>query len=78
MVLPETPAAMALNVAEKVRRALADELILFQERSLQATCSLGLAELTSADINGGDLLARADAALYRAKAEGRNRSILAP
>ena len=78
MVLPETPAAMALNVAEKLRRALEDECLEYQGRPLRVTCSLGLAELTAADLDGGDLLARADAALYRAKAEGRNRSVLAP
>ncbi|MDE3032437.1 MAG: diguanylate cyclase, partial [Acidobacteriota bacterium] len=42
------------------------------------TCSLGLAELTTGDTDGGDLLARADAALYRAKTEGRNRTATAP
>ncbi|HEX9082192.1 MAG TPA: GGDEF domain-containing protein [Holophagaceae bacterium] len=78
MVLPETPASMALHVAEKLRRALEDEIIEFHQQGLRVTCSLGLAEMTVADVNGGDLLARADAALYRAKAEGRNRSVTAP
>lgn len=34
---------------------------------------LGIAQRTATDLEAGQLLARADAALYRAKAEGRNR-----
>ena len=41
--------------------------------ALSVTCSLGIAQRTSLDLDAGQLLARADAALYRAKAEGRNR-----
>ncbi len=77
MVLPETTAAMALHVAEKLRRGLEEAPVAFQGMSLRATCSLGLAEMNSADADGGDLLARADAALYQAKAEGRNRTVTA-
>jgi PleD family two-component response regulator len=40
---------------------------------LTLTCSLGIAERSATDLDAGQLLARADAALYRAKAEGRNR-----
>ncbi len=78
MVLPETTAAMALHVAEKLRRGLESESIGVQGEKLRVTCSLGLAELAPGDLDGGDLLARADAALYRAKTEGRNRTATAP
>jgi two-component system cell cycle response regulator len=37
------------------------------------TCSLGIAERTATDLEPGQLLARADAALYRAKGAGRDR-----
>lgn len=37
------------------------------------TISIGIASLPSGRDNRGDLMAAADAALYRAKSEGRNR-----
>lgn len=78
MVLPETTAAMALSLAEELRRNLEREPLEVLGRPLNPTCSLGVAELKPGDPDGGALLARADAALYRAKAGGRNRSFLAP
>jgi diguanylate cyclase (GGDEF)-like protein len=78
-VLPDTPAGKALNAAEDLRSFLAEHVVDLPEgQSLRATCSVGVAELRSGDPDGGALLARADAALYRAKAEGRNRVIQAP
>ena len=78
VVLPETTAAMALSLAEELRRNLERELIEVLGHPLRPTCSLGVAELKPGDPDGGALLARADAALYRAKAEGRNRCATAP
>lgn len=75
MVLPETTAALALSVAEELRRNLERERIEVQGRVIQATCSLGIAELDPGESDSGSLLARADAALYRAKAGGRNRAV---
>lgn len=78
-VLPETSAALALTAADDVRLALADHWVeLGDGRLIQATCSLGVADLKPGDTDSGVLLARADAALHRAKAEGRNRVAQAP
>jgi predicted signal transduction protein with EAL and GGDEF domain len=41
------------------------------------TCSVGLAQWDGAE-TADDLVQRADAALYRAKAEGRDRAHIAP
>jgi diguanylate cyclase (GGDEF)-like protein len=74
MVLPETDLAGARPFAERLRKAIAEVPVpLPNSGGLHISCSLGLAERTSADQEAGQLLARADAALYRAKAEGRNR-----
>lgn len=75
IVLPETTAMMALNAAEGLRRSLAERpLELEGGLELRLTCSLGVAELKDGDSDGGALLARADAALYGAKAGGRDRA----
>lgn len=78
ILLPGTDRAGALVAAERVRRALAEtELELPDGRKLpQVTVSLGVAEAT-ADIETPELFERADRALYRAKAAGRNRVELA-
>jgi len=65
----------AMEVAERIRRAFAAERITIDgAQTLQATVSIGLATGTD-DLDV--LLAHADEALYRAKAEGRNRLALA-
>ncbi len=79
IVLPDTPVMMALHAAEGLRRALAEHpLELEGGQYLPLTCSLGVAELKDGDSDGGALLARADAALYGAKAGGRDRAYPAP
>lgn len=78
-ILPETSAALALNAAEDLRLALSGHPVdLGEGRFIHASCSLGVAELKPGDSDGGALLARADVALHRAKAEGRNRVAQAP
>lgn len=75
IVLPETSVGLALTAAEGLRRALAENPLQLEEGlTLKLTCSLGVAELKSVDTDGGALLARADAALYAAKAGGRDRA----
>ncbi len=73
MVLPETDLAGARPFAERLRKAIATMPVALPSGGLTITCSLGIAERTAADLDAGQLLARADAALYRAKARGRDR-----
>ena len=73
MVLPETDLSGARPFAERLRKAIASVPVPLPSGPLQVTCSLGIAERISADADAGQLLARADAALYRAKAGGRDR-----
>ncbi len=78
-VLPETTSDLALVVASDLCRALAESPVdLGNGQLLPLTCSIGVAEFRSGDLDGGALLARADAALYGAKAGGRNRAVPAP
>lgn len=78
LVLPGTAAEQALEVAERVRSAI--EALVFEhggQRTL-VTVSLGVvAKVTQPGQSVESFIAEADAALYAAKAAGRNRVVLA-
>lgn len=79
ILLPGTDAGEALAVAQRLCERIAGQpLGLPDGRTLSFTASLGVAELQPQDRQADALWARADAALYLAKAEGRNRVCLAP
>ena len=69
ILLPETPGPPARGVAERARQAV-EKSVLAPER--RVTISAGMAEYRPPE-RGEELLRRADAALYVAKREGRNR-----
>lgn len=70
ILLPDTEPALAIDVANRIRLAFADETTPAVSRSI--TVSFGIAAARPGD-SAEMLLARADAALYRAKEDGRNR-----
>lgn len=76
VVVPETPAAGAAAVAERLRRSLSALPLPAGAQSALVTASFGVAERLAGE-GGSDLLRRADAALYEAKREGRNRVVVA-
>lgn len=65
----------ALHVAEKIRAAVADRG--FDGGVGRVTVSVGVAWVEPEDVSPAAALQRADAALYRAKAEGRDRCVAA-
>jgi len=76
VVLPETAEEGGVAVAERIRARIAEQAILPGESydSARMTVSIGVAAFPSPRVSSPeDLLALADEALYRAKAEGRNR-----
>ena len=72
IMLPETNLEGAFALAEKIRKATASRLFGDDERAFRLTLSAGAATLSGAE-SGNDMIARADMALYHAKAQGRNR-----
>ena len=68
LILPNCPGEAALGVAERVRRAI--ERGPWDLRPI--TVSLGTATMIDHTQDRADLIAWADAAMYRAKAGGRN------
>jgi len=78
IVAPNCDPGSGLNLAQRLRSSLDQKPIDLSEGMLPLTCSLGVAVggLASKD-NSDSMLRAADAALYRAKANGRNRIELA-
>ena len=75
-ILPGTDAGQARNVVERIRARVASLAVQGPRGPLHVTASLGVATLLPGESRDA-LLARADAALYRAKAEGRDRCVVA-
>jgi diguanylate cyclase (GGDEF)-like protein len=80
IVLPNCPPAFAQAAAERVRRAVESRAVpLAQGNTLSVTLSAGGAFAPPWVRSSARLwTARADSQLYRAKAEGRNRSCIEP
>ena len=73
VLLPETPGEGALEVANRIRDAVAGLPLDLDGRRIENTVSIGFA-VHPADGNSLDaMIARADRAMYRAKQTGRNR-----
>ena len=66
VLLPETSADTALAIAERIRATMAD-------RKSGCTVSIGVTSRGNDGDTVETMLARADAAMYRAKNNGRNR-----
>ncbi len=73
LLLPKTGLAGALLLAEKIRAAAGTAPFRIDTGSLDITISVGVAAYPEHGSSGKDLVAAADAAMYRAKAGGRNR-----
>ncbi|TCJ33512.1 diguanylate cyclase [Parafrankia sp. BMG5.11] len=67
----------AVVLAERLRNNVSTSPVCIPGGSLAITVSVGVAMLTAGDRCLDDLLLRADAALYRAKESGRNRTVVA-
>jgi two-component system cell cycle response regulator len=73
LLLPETDLAGSHVLAEKVRRAMCEEPVEHNGRTRTVTLSLGVAAYPHSGTSVRTLLAAAQEALGRAKANGRNR-----
>lgn len=69
--------ASAAAVVERLRESLARQPLHWEGQALRLSASFGVALPVTGDPRGDVGLARADAELYRAKAEGRNRVCVA-
>lgn len=74
-VLPACDPTDALATAERIRLAVATMHVPVPDGAARVTVSIGVATRDAGEAPGA-LVARADAALYRAKASGRNRCMV--
>lgn len=75
-MLPGASVQDAAQVAERIRLRFADAALTIGTHAVASTVSIGVASTSAPMANVADLLATADRALYRAKAEGRDRVVV--
>ncbi|MFA5081908.1 MAG: diguanylate cyclase [Hydrogenophilaceae bacterium] len=72
LLLPNSDLDEAEKVMLRLQRELTKQIFLHDNQKVLITFSAGVAQLTPGELQA-DLLRRADAAMYKAKATGRNR-----
>ena len=79
ILLPETTPEQALEIAERIRRALSERRFEVETSSepIRATVSIGVAGFPADGSSANELIHQADLAVYRAKLQGRNRVLAA-
>jgi len=75
VLLPETPAKGAMEVAERIRTRVAGTPLDHDSRRVVSSISIGIACYPEDGSTLDSLAAHADRALYAAKQDGRNRSV---
>jgi diguanylate cyclase (GGDEF)-like protein/putative nucleotidyltransferase with HDIG domain len=75
ILLPETPPEQAMEIAERIRRAVAEKEFEVETAAepIHATVSIGVAGFPKDGVDANELIHQADLAVYRAKLQGRNR-----
>lgn len=76
VVLSKTTAEDALNFTERLRKRIEESEIAFENRLIKVTISIGINDLDSEIDNSSTWLSGADKALYLAKQQGRNQSVI--
>jgi diguanylate cyclase (GGDEF)-like protein len=67
----------AYTMAETIRKRMEDVALTYNDKDIKTTVSIGIASVIPSHAQGQDaLMLRADKALYRAKQEGRNRTVV--
>jgi diguanylate cyclase (GGDEF)-like protein len=79
VILPRTSNEDGLVLAERIRKAIEEQGIEYESgKTLYITASIGVATLNAKTTTDNELIQAADAALYAAKRDGRNRVRNAP
>ncbi|MCL2875731.1 MAG: diguanylate cyclase [Betaproteobacteria bacterium] len=73
VLLPKANREGALGLAERVRKVLEENPLIYNDVPIHVTASVGVTIMSHTDPNTDKTLSRADHALYEAKRNGRNR-----
>ncbi|MCA6226137.1 MAG: PleD family two-component system response regulator [Phenylobacterium sp.] len=76
VVMPATRLSDAERVAERIRDAISDKVIVSGDQEIPISVSVGVSASDGPDDRPESLLRRADEALYQAKSAGRNRVVI--
>lgn len=77
IILPDTDGQLALAVAERLKQQIGKLQLEWQDQLLTITVSMGISEYNQSMSVYQEWIDHADAALYKAKAGGRNLCVLA-
>ncbi|WP_395701750.1 GGDEF domain-containing protein [Aquabacterium sp.] len=77
VLLPRAEPMTLRRAAERLRQMLGDAETTWRDQPIRLTVSIGAAMCQDADEAPGHVLERADRALYQAKHNGRNRTVVA-
>ena len=72
VLLPESSADDALNLANRIRESVEKKIFILEGDEVKITVSIGVGKLTEHDTIIQTILKRADIALFKAKNNGRN------
>jgi len=72
ILMPETDVDAAYHLADRLRANIAKHKIIFENKVVQITVSMGLSHLSDEDSDIETIVKRSDDALYAAKENGRN------
>lgn len=73
VILPDVDLEMARQIAERLRTAMENSAVVTEQGRVGVTISVGIARLNGVALSSHNLMKQADAALYHAKNNGRNR-----
>ncbi|MCY4524129.1 MAG: GGDEF domain-containing protein [Halobacteriovoraceae bacterium] len=72
ILLPKTNIKQGFNIAERVRKLIEEYNFSYENKKLEVTASIGVADYRQGVNTGTDLFKRADEAVYKSKKQGRN------
>ena len=79
VLLTDSTSQMAFHLAEELRKRMSDMLMPYKGNNVSTTLSIGVASASPKRNESRDaLIARADKALYKAKRDGRNQTVVDP
>lgn len=76
-LIPVTNLRQAAGLAEQIRTMVASTPIVVDKGTVRLTTSIGVSGVAAADFDFDSVMSQADHGLYKAKADGRNRTAIA-